>query len=275
MDPELKRALTIGGAAIAGVLVLVGIAFAVSSGNNGDETTSVKVPDRTSTSSSSTSSTSTSTSTTTLPLPPVTVPPTAPPTSPPTVIVIPPTTPPTSPPTTPPTVAPTTSPSTTTSTTHPGGSTTTSTTRPEGEAELNTALETALNGGVAPDPGTPERVQLKFVPDDAGERVRVTWKLDDTLTTEEQRVQARLDAFTLLQVIQAANLPGDGPVVLRATLPDPDTGEPNRVIRLVYERDTLAGIDFTTIDPLTIFTLADDSEIDSSLAPTPTTTSTT
>jgi hypothetical protein len=128
---------------------------------------------------------------------------------------------------------------------------------------------------VAPAPGTPSRVTVRFVPDPGGDRVRVTWKLDETLTTDQQRVQARLDAFALLRAIQAANPPGDGPVVLRATLPDPDTGEPDRVIRLVYERDTLDGIDFTTIDPLTIFTLADDSDIDPDLAPTPTTTSTT
>jgi len=116
---------------------------------------------------------------------------------------------------------------------------------------------------------------VRFVPDDGGDRVRVTWKLDEKLTTNEQRVRARLEAFTLLRVIQAANPPGDGPVVLRATLPDPDTGDPHRVIRLVYERDTLDGINFKTIDPLTIFTLADDSDIDLDLAPTPVTTSST
>ena len=140
---------------------------------------------------------------------------------------------------------------------------------------LNDALELALNGGVLPAPGTPTRVTVRFVPDDGGDRVRVTWKLDEKLTTNEQRVRARLEAFTLLRVIQAANPPGDGPVVLRATLPDPDTGDPHRVIRLVYERDTLDGINFKTIDPLTIFTLADDSDIDLDLAPTPVTTSST
>jgi hypothetical protein len=140
---------------------------------------------------------------------------------------------------------------------------------------LNDALELALNGGVLPAPGTPARVTARFVPDDGGDRVRVTWKLDEKLTTNEQRVRARLEAFTLLRVIQAANPPGDGPVVLRATLPDPDTGDPHRVIRLVYERDTLDGINFKTIDPLTIFTLADDSDIDLDLAPTPVTTSST
>jgi len=140
---------------------------------------------------------------------------------------------------------------------------------------LNDALELALNGGVLPAPGTPARVTVRFVPDDGGDRVRVTWKLDEKLTTNEQRVRARLEAFTLLRVIQAANPPGDGPVVLRATLPDPDTGDPHRVIRLVYERDTLDGINFKTIDPLTIFTLADDSDIDLDLAPTPVTTSST
>lgn len=140
---------------------------------------------------------------------------------------------------------------------------------------LNDALELALSGGVLPAPGAPARVTVRFVPDDGGDRVRVTWKLDEKLTINEQRVQARLEAFALLRVIQAANPPGDGPVVLRATLPDPDTGEPDRVIRLVYDRDTLDGINFNTIDPLTIFTLADDSDIDLDLAPTPVTTSST
>jgi hypothetical protein len=115
---------------------------------------------------------------------------------------------------------------------------------------------------------------VRFVPDSGGDRVRVTWRLNQTLTTDEQRVQARLDAFALLRAIRIADPPGTGPVVLRATLPDPDTGDPDRVIRLVYERATLDGIHFATIDPLTIFTLADASDIDAKLAPTPTTTST-
>jgi hypothetical protein len=119
-------------------------------------------------------------------------------------------------------------------------------------------------------------VSTHFVSDGSEDKVRVTWKLDPSLTVEEQQVESRLEAFTLLQTIQAANLPPDlDPVVLRATLPDPDTGDPTRVIRLVYTRATLDGIDFTTVDPLSIFTLADDSDIDSDLAPTPTTTSTT
>ena len=277
MDPELKRALTIGGAAVAGVLVLVGIAIAVSSGDSGNETTSVQVPDRTSTSSSSTTSSSSSTTSTTLT--PLTAPPTAPPTNPPTVIVIPPTTPPTAAPATaapatPPT-SPATSPGSTSSTS--SSSTTTPTTRPEGEAALDDALELALNGGVPPTPGTPKRVATQFVSDDSGEKVRVTWKLDPTLTVEEQRVQSRLEAFTLLQAIQSAKLSTDfDPVVLRATLPDPETGDPQRIMRLVYARATLDSI-FSTpnFDPLTIFTFANPSDIDPDLAPTPTTTSTT
>ena len=89
-------------------------------------------------------------------------------------------------------------------------------------------------------------------------------------------MQSRVEAFTLLETLQGANLAPDfDPVVLRATLPDPDTGEPLRVIRLVYSRATLDAIDFDTIDPLTIFTLANPAEIDDSLAPTPTTSSTT
>ena len=120
-------------------------------------------------------------------------------------------------------------------------------------------------------------MNVRFVPDSGGDRVRVTWKLDATRTAAEQRVQSRLDASTLLQRIQAANLAGTGPVVLRATLPDPDTGIPARVIRLIYKRSTLDAIDFSspTFDPLTIFTLADVAEIDPSLMPTPTTTSST
>ena len=124
-------------------------------------------------------------------------------------------------------------------------------------------------------------MNVRFVPDSGGDRVRVTWKLDATRTAAEQRVQSRLDASTLLQRIQAANLAGHlagtGPVVLRATLPDPDTGIPTRVIRLIYKRSMLDAIDFSspTFDPLTIFTLADVAEIDPSLMPTPTTTSST
>ncbi len=281
MDPELKRALLIGGAAVAGVLVLVGIAFAVS-GDNGKDTTSVQVPDRTSTSSSSTTSSSTSTSTSTT-LPPITVPPTAPPTSPPTVVVIPPTAPPTAPPTTPPTAAPTTSSSSTTSSTVPGSTTTT--TRPAGEEALNDTLETALNGGVAPAPGTPARVNVDFARDaDLGAFIRVTWALDPTITTNGQLLAAvQEDVFTLLRAAtRDPNFPDAGPVVLRATFPDPLPGDPQhvtRVVRLVYDRSTLDGISFTgpdAVDPATLYDLADQVDPPSPPGPLlPTTTSTT
>jgi hypothetical protein len=131
---------------------------------------------------------------------------------------------------------------------------------------------------VAPAPGTPARVHVKFVTDDndLGDFVRVTWALDPTLTTNEQALEAlRQESFTLLETIQAANLPGADPIVLRATLPDAD-GVEQRVARLVFERDTLDAIDFTTLDPLDLFALADDLEIDDPLpVPVPTTTTTT
>jgi hypothetical protein len=133
---------------------------------------------------------------------------------------------------------------------------------------------------VPPAPGTPPRVHVKFVTDDndLGDFVRVTWALDPTLTTNEQAMaELRQESFALLQAIQAANLPGDDPIVLRATLPDAD-GVEQRVARLVYERDTLDAIDFATLDPLDLFGLADDIEITDPLPvpiPTTTTTSTT
>ena len=207
-----------------------------------------------------------STSTTTLPLLTTSLPP--------TTIFVPPTSPP---PTTATTITPGTTivvPPPTTATTAPPPPTSTAPTTPTTKqlsvaGELDALLENVLLGGVPPeDPDAPGLVRVVV-----RATVRVTWTLDETLSADEQRVEARLEAAAILQAIQSYARLGDQSIVLRATLPDPDDdGNPKRVIRLVYDRATLDAIDFTTIDPLTIFELADDADIDPILEPSPATT---
>ncbi len=111
-----------------------------------------------------------------------------------------------------------------------------------------------LNGGITPDTTTPARVAVATTSDGG---VRITWSLDPTLETPAQKTAARQEAYDLLIGIQSADLPGAGDVVLRATLPAPDSDASRRVVRLVFGRATLDGIDFTTVDPQDVFTLAD------------------
>jgi hypothetical protein len=127
-----------------------------------------------------------------------------------------------------------------------------------------------------PDPTTPARVAVATSSDG---RVSITWSLDPTLDPPEQKSAARQEAYDLLTGIQSADLPGAGDVVLRATLPGTDSDAPRRVVRLVFQRTTLDGIDFTTVDPQDVFTLADAKRIAPSLkvvaTPASTTTSST
>ncbi len=263
MDDRQKRAVIAVVSIFAGGIALIVLLIVLA---GGDDTKSVDTAsDRTTTTSTSTTTLPPTTTTLAPPTLPPTAPPTTPPTASPTVIVI----PPTAPPTTASTSAPTSSTSSTSST-----SPTTTTTQPAAIVDLQNALEVLLNGGVAPDPGTPPRVAVDL---DPTVRLRVTWALDPTLDAEAQKLAVRQEAFDILEAIQAAALAGDEKIVLRATLPDPDTGEPRRVVRLEFERATLDGIDFDTIDPQDIFSLADDKDIDDSLKITTsmTTTSTT
>ncbi|MSO79541.1 MAG: hypothetical protein EXQ79_08025 [Acidimicrobiia bacterium] len=259
LQPQQRTMAILGGVFVGGVIIAVLI---VSLVNGGDPKHAVDIdPNQ--------PSTSTSTSTTTLPLltttfPPITVPPVPPPTTPTpttattitpgTTIVIP-------PPTTTPTTAP---PPTSTAPTTP------TTKQLSVAGELDALLENVLLGGVPPDdPDAPGLVRVVV-----RAQVRVTWSLDETLSADEQRVEARLEAAAILQAIQSYARLEDQTIVLRATLPDPGTGDPTRVLRLVFQRDTLDAIDFATIDPLTIFDLADDSDIDPILEPSPATTTT-
>jgi hypothetical protein len=267
----MRGTLVVVGSVVGGLALLVGIAIALSGGgDDGQETRRVVTPpERSSTTTSTVRVTTTFPSTT---LPPVTSPATTPPTpatlTPGTIVVV-----PTAPP---PTAAPATTPTTaaTTTTTAP----TTTTTHPQTvEQQLADQLELSLRtDGVLP-PDDHRRVAVDFDPS-SDERVRVTWALDAALTPEQQRYTARYETAALLRSIQTFDHVDGERVVLRATLPDPDTGDPLRVVRLVFEPDTWAAIDFTTFDPLTIFDIADVAEVDPVLLPTPpptTTTSTT
>jgi hypothetical protein len=155
---------------------------------------------------------------------------------------------------------------------------TTTTTKPKTKAQiLDEQLEEALFGGPPPD-GTPSRVRV-VIDEDDGE-VRIRWELDDSLSEEEQKYQARYDAAKLLEVIQGFSGLEDEDIILRARAADPTILNPDHrkfVVRLLYTRATLDGIDFGTLDPLTVFDVppADDANIDDSLNPTPTPTSST
>jgi hypothetical protein len=268
---DLRGTVLIVGSVVGGLAILVGVAIALSGGgDDGEETRRVVTPpERPSTTTTTFRVTTTFPSTT---LPPITSPPTRPPTpatvTPGTIVVVPTSPPPTAPPTTAgPVATTTTSSAPTTTTTHP----------PTVEQQLADLLETTLRTDGTLPPDEQRRVAVDFDPN-SDERVRVTWSLDAALTPEQQRYTARYETFALLRSIQGFAAADDQRVVLRATLPDPDTGDPMRVVRLVFEPDTLAGIDFTTLDPLTIFDVADVAEIDPVLLPTPpptTTTSTT
>jgi hypothetical protein len=246
LQPQ-QRALAILAGVFGGGLLIAFLAVSLISGDDNKEKKISVGPNQPSTSTSSstllTLPTLPSTTQATTPQPPVT-PSTG--VTPGTIIVV-----PTSPPPTTATTAPTTS------TTHP----------PTVAEELETLLEETLLGGEEPPPpGTPPRVRVTYNADDF---VRVSWNLDETLSDEEQRYAAREEATALLRVIQGYDRIGDERIILRALLPDPDTGDPHRVVRLVFERATLDAIDFTTVDPLTIFELADDADIDPALEPAP------
>ncbi|HUV10457.1 MAG TPA: hypothetical protein VMX12_05730 [Acidimicrobiia bacterium] len=268
MDDRQKRAVIAVVSIFAGGIALIVLLIVLSSG--GDDTKSVN------TASDRTTTTSTSTTTSTLPpttttFAPLTVPPTAPPPTAaptPTVIVIPPSAPATAPATAPPTAAPTAPPTT---------APTTTTTQPSPSKQLASAIETALNGGVPPDSGTPKRVKVT-IPDEPSERIKVEWDLDDTLTPAEQAVKAREEALVILAAIRDANLPGEQEIrILGFVVPDPDTdpGDTLRVIKLIYERATLDGPDFPTYENVFETPPALDAEINLDYVPlAPPTTST-
>lgn len=247
---------------VVAVLAIVGILLALSGGDDGEETRRVETPlTRASTTSTSFRLPLT---TTTPPTVALTVPPTSatPPTqiTPGSVAIVP-----------GPAPAPAPAPAPTPAPADVPAPSTTTTTKPKTvPEELAEMLETELAGGTAPVPGSERGVVIEYESD---ERVRVTWPLDETRTGEDLRIAARVEATAILRVIQGYDRLADERVVLRATLPDAD-GFPERVLRLLFERATLDAIDFTTIDPLTIFELADEAEIEPILLPTPTTTST-
>ncbi len=243
----------LGGVFVGGVIIAV-LIVSLASGDDPKRAVNVNQP-------------STSTSISTLPLLTTSLPPT-------TILIPPPTNPPATTPATitpgttivnPPPTTPTTAPAPPTTATAP---TTPTTKQLTVAGELDALLENVLLGGVPPDdPKSPGLVRVVV-----RATVRVTWTLDETLSADEQRVEARLEAAAILQAIQGYARLEDQSIVLRATLPDPGTGDPQRVLRLVFNRATLDAIDFTTIDPLTIFELADDADIDPVLEPSPATT---
>jgi hypothetical protein len=132
----------------------------------------------------------------------------------------------------------------------------------------------STDGTLPPD--DQRRVLVDHPNDQTPPTLRVTVGLDSALTTEQQLVAARADAYTTLKALQGLPEFTEDRVILRLRLPDED-GDPTVVVRLEFDRDTLLGIDFDTIDPLSIFTLADDATFfpPPNLEPTPTTTTST
>jgi len=242
MDDRQKRAVIAVVSIFAGGIALIVLLIVLASG--GDDTKSVKTAsDRTTTTSSSTT-TSTTLPPVTTTLAPPTVPPTPPPTvaPPPTVVVI----PPTAAPTTPSTDATTTSTAPTTTTTLPSPS-----------KQLAAEIETALNGGIPPDPGAPKRVKVTIPPnpDNPDKKVEVDWDLpadfplDPADWTDEEFAAVRQEALTILATIRDANLPGDQEIRVRGFVPDPDDEDLTlRIVRIIYARATIDGIDFPTYE---------------------------
>jgi hypothetical protein len=251
LNPQ-QRSLAILGGVFGGGLLIAFLAVSLISGDDPKDRRVAIDPDQP----------STSTSTTTLTLPP---------TLPTTLATFP---VPPNPPVTPGTITPgtvvvtPTSPPATTGTTGAPPSTTPTTNPPTVAEQLEAVLEDALLRGEEPDPDADPRVKVVYDAD--GEIVRVRWDLDDSLSEEEQKYAAREEATVLLRAIQEFSGFDDDNVLLRAFLPDPDDPDDTiRVVRLKFERATLDGIDFDTVDPLTIFELADEKDIDSSLEPAP------
>lgn len=267
MDDRQKRAVIAVVSIFAGGIALIVLLIVLASG--GDDTKSVKTAsDRTTTSSSSTLPTTTLPPTTTT-FVPLTVPPTAappPPTAaPPTVIVI------------PPTAAPT-APTTPTTATPPSTAPTTTTTSPSPSKQLATAIETALNGGVPPDPGDPKRVKVTIPanPDNPDKKVEVDWDLpadfplDPADWTDEQFTQVRVEALTILATIRDANLPGDQEIRVRGFVPDPDDEDLTlRIVRIIYARATIDGVDFPTYENVFDVPPAITAEVDPDYVPSP------
>jgi len=258
LNPQ-QRSLAILGGVFGGGLLIAFLAVSLISGDD-DKNRRVAIDaDQPSTSTSSTTltlpPTLPSTTFATIPLQPG--PPVTPGTiSPGTVIVT---------PTSPPPTSGTTSPPPTTGTTSP----------PTIADQLEPLLEEALLGGEEPDPDADPRVRVFYDAEDE-EFVRVSWDLDDSLSEEEQKYAAREEATVLLRAIKEFSGLDDERIILRAFLPDPDDPDDTiRVVRLEFERATLDGIDFDTVDPLTIFELADESDIDPSLEPAPSSTTST
>jgi hypothetical protein len=251
LNPQ-QRSLAILGGVFGGGLLIAFLAVSLISGDDPKDRRVAIDPDQP----------STSTSTTTLTLPP---------TLPTTLATIP---VPPNPPVTPGTITPgtvivtPTSPPATTGTTGAPPSTTPTTNAPTAAEQLQAVLEDALLGGEEPDPDADPRVRV--VHDEEDNEVRVSWDLDATLDEDEQKYAAREEATVLLRAIKEFSGFDDEVIVVRAFLPDPDPPPPRmRVVRLEFERATLDAIDFDTVDPLTIFELADEKDIDSSLEPAP------
>src|SRR5688500_10462981 len=261
LNPQ-QRSLAILGGVFGGGLLITFLLVSLVSG--GDDERKVSISPKQPTTSSST--------TTTVPPTIATVPSTVPQ----TVATVPITNPPnTIPPGTVQSVTTTKPPAPATTKPKPP---TTTTTKPKTKAQvIDEQLEEALFGGPPPD-CTPSRVRV-VIDEDDGE-VRIRWELDDSLSEEEHKYQARYDAANLLEVIQGFSGLEDEDIILRARAADPTILNPDHrkfVVRLLYTRATLDGIDFGTLDPLTVFDVppADDANIDDSLNPTPPPTSST
>jgi hypothetical protein len=262
--PQQRSMAILGGVFGGGLLITFLLVSLVSGGDDDKRRVSIGPNEPTSTSTTTTVPPTVATATTTLPPPtlPVTNPTTPNTVTPGTVAVV-----TTSPPATSPPSPGTTKPPTTTTTV-----------KPKTTAEqLEESLEAALQGdGEPPPPGTPPRVTVSI--DEEDNEVRVRWRLDESLSAEEQQYQSRYEATLMLAIMKDFDGLDDAAIELRGTVSDePPPGNRKRLVYVRYERATLDGIDFGTFDPLTVFETppADDADIDDSLEPTPPATTTT
>jgi hypothetical protein len=143
---------------------------------------------------------------------------------------------PTLPPTSPTTNAPTTTP-----TTSPPTQPTTSTTKPPTPAQqLALSLDVVLNDG---QPDAPQRVTVQTL--SSSKALDVTWKLNP-LPPDEQGVQARAEALSLMEAIQSADPPGNDKFRLKATIQKPGS---DQVVFLTIDRSEFNDFDFSSFDP--------------------------
>jgi hypothetical protein len=102
------------------------------------------------------------------------------------------------------------------------------------------SLDVVLNDG---QPDAPQRVTVQTL--SSSKALDVTWKLNP-LPPDEQGVQARAEALSLMEAIQSADPPGNDKFRLKATIQKPGS---DQVVFLTIDRSEFNDFDFSSFDP--------------------------